>query len=230
MVELVKKNKRGIDDVWNPTQQELSIGINNIPDTEIRSCCALIYLTGNRVSEIVGIPQTEKDRKLGREGYWKIPPVRKSAFTYSERNIGLVKLNTFTLKRSFKRRHEYVFDTNDPHEASFWKLVKDRLDEIKDPDDFPWNVSRYRVWKALEASTAKPEMNKSLSLAKATIKASGMTPHKLRSLRATRDAVEYNLDALALKAKFNWGSAKMPFKYASMNVRDIEDKIARKGQ
>lgn len=223
-------NKRGIDDVWTPTQNELYQGIANISDPEIRSCCALIYLTGNRVSEIVGIPQKEGDRKLGRMAYWKIPPVRKNAFTYSERNPGLVKLSTFTLKRSFKRRHDYVFDTTDPHEASFWKLVKARLDEIKDDDDFPWNVSRYRVWMALVKATSKPEMNLTLPLDKRTIKASGITPHKLRSLRATRDAVEYNLDALALKTKFNWGSAKMPFKYASMNTRDIEDKLARKGQ
>lgn len=221
---LPKKNKRGIDHVWDPTPAELYAGINSMAEP-MRSCCALIYLTGNRVSEVVGVPERESERKdLGPLAKWKIKPVTKSAFTYSQDNP-IVKLTTFTLKRKVLKRHEYLFRIDNDHERLFWSLVEARLAEISEPGSYVWNVSRYRVWKALERVTSKPETKAALPLKKQGIQATGLTPHKLRSLRATRDAVEYALDALTLKEKFNWGSSDMPFKYAKLNTRDLEKRL-----
>jgi len=221
------KEKRGIEHVWDPTPAELYEGINNISEP-IRSCCALIYLTGNRVSEVVGVPTTEKDRKdKGPLASWKIKPVTKAAFTYSKDNP-IVKLTAFTLKRKALKRHEYLFRIDDPHEKQYWSLVEARLAEINDPSEYVWNISRFKVWKALERVTTKPEMKANLPIAKQSIIATGLTPHKLRSLRATRDAIEYGLDALSLKEKFNWGSSDMPFKYAKLNTRDLEKKLMGK--
>jgi hypothetical protein len=213
----LSKNKRGIDDVPDGTEEELYQGILGMQEP-FRSCCALIYLTGNRVSEIVGIPEEEKVRQHG--GLWKLRPVTPNSFTRSQDNP-IIKLTTRTLKRKKVNEHAYIFRIDNEYEQRYWRLVEAHMANFAN-HEYPWNISRFRVWKALEKATAREDRK---STNKPTVKATGLTPHKLRSLRATRDAVQYKMGALELKEKFNWGSSEMPFKYAKMNTLELENKL-----
>ena len=213
----LSKDKRGIDQVPNPTEEELYNKIASMNEP-YRSCCALIYLTGNRVSEIVGIPEEESVRKNG--GLWKHRPVTKESFTFSK-DFPIVKLTTVTLKRKKKNDHAYIFRIDEEHDKRYWAFVEAHLANFS-PGEYPWNVSRSNVWKALEKATAREDRKHP---DKPKVKATGITPHKLRSLRAKRDAVHYGMGALELKEKFNWGSSEMPFKYAKMNTKDLERKL-----
>jgi hypothetical protein len=216
----LSRNKRGIDDVQDGTEEELYQGILGMQEP-FRSCCALIYLTGNRVSEIVGIPEEEKVRQYG--GLWKLRPVTPSSFTRSKENP-IVKLTTRTLKRKKPKDHAYIFRIDNEYEKRYWSIVEAHMKDFAH-DAYPWNVSRFRVWKALEKATSREDRK---SPNKPTVKATGLTPHKLRSLRASRDAVTYRMGALELKEKFNWGSSEMPFKYARMNTLELENRLMGK--
>lgn len=222
MLDPEKKDKRGIQDIEDPPEEALYQRILGMNEPE-RSLAALIYLSGNRVSEIVGIPHYESERKADMFSMWKLEPVRKEDFSYRD-DQPIVRVHARTLKRRSKAKHQYVFRIDTYEEARYWNIVKTRLDQLQ-PQEYAWNVSRYKLWKALEKATKGLG---GLHESKPRVKATGITPHKLRSLRATRDAVYFEMDALSLKDKFNWENPKMAFQYAKLNSKNIEDRLMRK--
>jgi hypothetical protein len=52
-------------------------------------------------------------------------------------------------------------------------------------------------------------------------------PHKLRDLRATKDATVYGLDAKDLQEKFNWARPEMAMYYGRKNKTDIIAKMRK---
>jgi integrase len=198
------KNKRAIGDIDDPTKEELYAGISKIKEP-YRSYIALLYLTGNRVSEVLGTPKNEKERNNKED--FTIEPLKVYHIEVTPEE-NMIRITARTLKRKGRPQHTYVCRIDTPEEKRYYEFIKEHL-STKQPEDYAWNFSRYKAWRTCN-------------------KATGLPPHKLRGLRATRDAVEFELDAIDLKNKYNWSSPNMAFHYASKSSHDIERKLLRK--
>lgn len=198
------RKKRKIEDINDPPKEELYNNIINIKEP-YRSYIAFLYLTGNRVSEVLGIPHKEKERNTSKD--FIVEPIRKYHIEINSSQT-IMRVWARTLKRKERPQHYYVARIDTEEEKRYFEIIYNHLLNIK-PEEYPWNFSRYKAWRYCNLATKIP-------------------PHKLRGLRATRDAVEFELDAIDLKQKFNWSSPNMAFHYASKSSHDIENKLLRK--
>lgn len=200
----VKGKKRSIESIDDPMKDELYVKIFKMAEP-VRSLAAFLYLTGNRVSEVIGIPAADNpDRDLES---WVNRPLRKYDVEVTP-NWTMMRVKARTLKRKGRPTHTYVCRVDLEEEKRYFRLVYYYLISKQD-EEYLWNFSRYRAWKEINRAT-------------------GLPPHKLRGLRATRDAVVFELDAIDLKNKFNWSNPAMAFHYASKSSHNIEEKLLRK--
>lgn len=197
------RKKRSIEEIDDPPLDELYSRLMPIKEP-YRSYLAFLYLTGNRVSEVLGIPRGKQRR---HQDDFIIEPLKRYHIQLSE-DGRFLRVWARTFKREGRPQHYYVCRIDTPEEKRYFELVKEHLEGIP-PGAYVWNFSRYKAWRYCNQATNLP-------------------PHKLRGLRATRDAVEFNLDAIDLKQKFNWSSPEMAFKYASKSPHNIEEKLGRK--
>ena len=117
-----------------------------------------------------------------------------------------------TLKREGRPFRMAYVDLNGEGEKVFADIIIEFINTLS-PLQPIWTHSRKTQWYYCDKHLKIP-------------------PHKLRGMRATKDAVTYDLDAIDLKRKFNWKSDKMAMLYAAKNPSDIMGKIkkARKNE
>lgn len=204
---LSKKRKRSIGDIDDPTKDELYYNVMKLREP-VRSLAAFLYLTGNRVSEVIGKPILPVNADRDQEA-WEYRPLRKYDVEVTP-DWTMMRVKARTLKRKGRPMHTYVCRVDMPEEKRYFRIVYYYL-AGKDDNEYLWNFSRYKAWKEINHAT-------------------GLPPHKLRGLRATRDAVVFELDAIELKSKYNWANPNMAFHYASMSSHNIEEKLKRKQQ
>lgn len=126
---------------------------------------------------------------------------------FEEREDFLYVNNIPVLKT--KDRHlvtKYV-NNEDLIDKEFIKILKDYL-ETRKPEEPLWTFSRSAFWLHLN-------------------KATGLFPHKLRGLRATKDVVDFNMNIVELKQKHGWSQDKTPLEYLKLSQSDIIAKIRR---
>lgn len=198
-----------------------------------RAFLAAVWLFGNRVSELLGIPPREvvgsypskRKKAKGDQWYffevkkyryiasdiediskWEVPPVTRIKARIEPESNSVI-LSTQTLKRSGRPYHDYRAILDLPEDKKAWDILQDYLSKKSGLEPL-WSFRRTTGWYYC---------NKYL----------GVPPHKLRGLRATRDAVTYGLDAIDLKNKYNWSDPSMAFFYAAKNPRDMLAKMRR---
>lgn len=223
----MRRPKKPIEEIPTPTEEELLFKIKQMPEEHASYACFL-YLFGPRVSEAIG---GQKKQKTGTYTYthpktgrvWEQPiykeltgkdntlyePLKRWHFRVDEDGWITVS-NIPTLKRReeiYKNmRVSYVY-ANGINEKPFADILVSYM-EKKSPEQTMWDFKRKTAWKQIK-------------------KHLGIPPHKLRGMRATKDSVVYDLDATALKRKYNWATDGMAMHYAAKNQKDIMGKIQR---
>jgi len=231
-----KRTKKSINDARaypDLSAEEILLRIKAAPNNRGQQAfLACLWLFGNRVSELLGIPPREtvgyyeykrvskkkknatvkilKYRYLNDEvdniDKWEVVPVtRVKAQVDPETNSVFLKAQT--LKREGRPYHDYRAILDLPEEREAWGILTEYL-ATKSGLEPLWSFRRSTGWSYCD-------------------KYLGVPPHKLRGLRATRDAVKYGLDAIDLKAKYNWSDPGMAFHYASKNPRNLVDKMRK---
>jgi len=199
----------------DPGESELYSRMKTIPSEEHRAYLAFTYLIGNRVSE--GVPGKSKyhdSKTKGKtEHIREYSGIRKKDITFDER--GWMEVSHIpTLKRkvrdSTKFYREGIVFTLGKGEEPFINIVRDYMNTKQD-EEILWTCGRKTYWQISHDYLKIP-------------------PKKLRGLRATKDAKTYNLGALELKEKYNWGSTDMPFHYAKFNKQGMKDKMEKAGK
>lgn len=229
-----KRKKKPIEEIEDPSFEEMHTKILRCPQP-IRAYLCLVWLTGNRVSEILGIParkitgeytyirptrknpyrivKVKKYKRMTEEEImeagieaWEVRPVRKWDIEISP-DKPIIRVNTRTLKQQGRPRHKYIARIDRPEEAEMWKIATEYISS-RDPEEPLFPYTRQYAWLLCDRYL-------------------GIPPHKLRGLRATRDAVEYHLDSIDLKEKYNWSSPAMPLHYAKKDTRKLEEKLLK---
>lgn len=196
------RTKRPIERIPSLPEAELLERIKGIPEP-YRSYAVFTYLFGNRVSEPLGKKVSTVNKRGVVEDSWEYKPIFKTNFEVKDGF--LIVHNVTTLKRKGKPVREAYVDITGTGEKEFVDLLMDWVNN-KEPLEPLWTHSRKTQWKYVD-------------------KHLGIPPHKLRGMRATKDAVEYHLDAIDLKRKFNWATEKMAMHYAAKDPRDIMKKM-----
>lgn len=221
-----QKNKRAVLNTPSPNEETLLRQIQTMNEP-YKSYAAFLYLFGSRVSEAIGAPP-KKERigtktiytKVGEEyKYINYPvygskeilpqttPIRKRDLAIDNEGILYVE-NIPVLKQPGRPLDTKYVDSIADNEQPFINILYDYL-ETKEPDDILWEFTRYRFYKEL-------------------VKHTDIYPHKLRSLRATKDTVNYNLDIPDLQKKYGWTDIRTPLKYVKLAKTDVIAKIKNK--
>lgn len=229
-----KRKKKPIELIDEPSFDEIYTRIMRCP-SHVRAYLSLLWLTGNRVSEILGIRTRKivgeytyfrptkknpnrivtvnKYRKLTPEELekeaqeeWEVKPVRRWDIEISKERP-IIRINARTLKQKGRPKHKYLARIDREEEAKMWAIVVEYI-ESRNPEEPLFDFTRQYAWLLCDRYI-------------------GIPPHKLRGIRATRDAVEFHLDSIDLKDKFNWASPAMPLHYAKKDTRKLEDKMLK---
>jgi len=225
------------------------IGMKNKTDRQkaIRAYAAFVYLFGNRVSEPLGIEKTEvvgyyEYERMNAKGVtkkilvpktvrvstdrkkreWLVEPMlaaslelfkgSKEVFTIDEAETMWVRsLPTFKTRKRPRRDMWVLVQTEKTLCQIVWTWARHKLSEGDDSVLFP--LSRKSAYKAFR-----------------TYLGFNAFPHKLRDLRATKDAVVYGLDAKDLQEKYNWSRPDMAMYYGRKSQTDIIDKMLRRSK
>jgi hypothetical protein len=199
--EQTRKHRKVIS-TPSPPEGKLLFQIEMYMKEPYKSYACFLYLYGTRVSEGIGI---RRKKGVGPEKY-VTEPIRKWDFAEQD---GILYIKNI---RIFKRKDRPYIDkyvlSLDPTEEPFIKILKDYI-RSKQPEEVMWKFHRSTFWKKLN-------------------KATGLFPHKLRGMRATKDVNRYDLNIIELKKKHGWTQDSMPMKYVELADSDVIKKLQRK--
>lgn len=222
--------KRKVDEVIDLPESVLLKRIQDMPEP-YRSYACFCYLFGNRVSEGLGIPKRDKIghyeyERVGRkkkvytiqvpkfietpEKGYELNPIEKRQIEYDKKNNVLWVLSIKTLKKADRppRNVEVIIDGYG--EAPFIETLMRYIENKKDKE-FLWTFNRKQAYYMF-------------------MKYLDVMPHKLRSMRATKDVKIYAADAKDLMDKYKWSNANVALHYIQKNPQDRIDKARRKTQ
>jgi integrase len=230
------KVKRSVHDIPSLPEEELIRRIQTMEEP-YKSYAAFCYLFGNRVSEALGVRNSEfyanyvyyRDVKrrdaegkqyIDRRPYyhaiyketegWKIPPLEPWRIKFHKDGIIEVTDMLVLKTRKLTRKNKYVYAYG-PGETQLAEILRQYVQDYLSPESTVlWGFRRQQAYRKFSEHL-------------------GIPPHKLREMRATKDAVVYGLDAIELKEKHAWVDARMPLYYASKAQKDIVGKL-KQGQ
>lgn len=163
-----KKRKVSNEEIWN--RKQLIKVINNYRNNkEILSTYDLrnmalvsaLFLTGARISEILGIPREGRSeiKEVYEEKHWLSKPLTKGDIELTEKLIRFNNLNV--LKKKLKRRLSFKgfeVKTNKyrdvalptEYETFFVELLLDYIKKLPDNEDYIiFNIGRERAWQII---------------------------------------------------------------------------------
>lgn len=195
--------RRSVNEIRMPNDEALYYSLSRIKHPGVRAYISFIFLTGARAEEVLGQRRTIKERQ-GMERY-SIEPLKKSDVEIKEGYMWVNNVPTF--KRRDRPLRSIPVRIDLPQETKYYLLFKEHFDELK-PDAYLFRFSRqFALRKLREVFDGHI--------------------HFLRSARATRLAVDYDLDAISLQKYFNWSQLSPAAIYAQKNLKDIVAKMNR---
>lgn len=225
--------RRSIQHVPNVAEDGLITNILRINSEQMRAYACFVYLFGNRVSEAIGLPKQretgefyvyERTNKKGTktikipkvvpvEGEWEVPPIPVWSIEYDPKAAILWCRGVPTFKTGSRPLRDVWVMTDGPHEKpladALWAYATARREQVG--IDAPlFEMTRQAVYSAFR-----------------TYLGVNAFPHKLRDLRATKDATTYGLDAKDLQEKYRWARPDMAMYYGRKNQSDIIGKMRR---
>ena len=187
-----------------PNDEALYHSLSQIKNPSARAYLVFIFLTGARAKEILGIKKPIKERKGAKlEDRYLVEPLKKSDIEFSDTWMFVNNVPTF--KRPGRPMRFFPVKFMNEKEHKYFLLFKEHYDAVK-PDQYLWTFSRQYAYRMLK------EVN-------------NFHIHFLRSVRATRLAVDYDLDAIALQKYFNWAELAPAAVYAQKNLKDVMKKM-----
>lgn len=222
------RKKRKVDQAPEIPEPLLLERINNTPEP-YKSYACFCYLFGNRVSEGIGIPNREivgfyeyprkgkggkiytvkvpKYIEYGNSGY-ELEPIRAWQLEYDEKEEVLWAKSIPTLKKKDRDLRNVEVIYNGVGEKPFIKILLEYRN-TKNKEDYLWTFNRRQAYNNF-------------------MKYIGTMPHKLRSMRATKEVKIYQYDTRDLMDKFKWSNANVALHYVQKNPRERIEKAKRK--
>lgn len=203
--------KRKSDEVQILTRPELLLRINSMPNLRNKALACFIYLTGCRISEVLGTMKTYtkyegsgKDKvKLGIEKVTLLGMTKENIEINLVHNIIWVH-NVPCLKRREKiPRRTIPIIIN--QEAGFVEPFLEYYNTLQ-PGQKLFDISRVHAWRI---------MYKNL----------GLYNHFLIHERCTHLTVQKNFTALDLMKFRGWSSTLLASTYAHLNSQDLAEKM-----
>jgi hypothetical protein len=225
--------KRSIRDVPNIGDVTLVESIMRMKSKKMKAYAAFIYLFGNRVSEGIGLPLTTDtgeyyeyyrttkkgtkkvriNKKILVPNKWLVEPLKAWAVEYDQEQGLLWVKGIKTFKRGGRPNRDVWVLESGQNEKPLINIVWKHTLAVRKKygDNAPlFDITRQGAYMAFR---------KELGV--------NAFPHKLRDLRATKDATTYGLDAKDLQEKFYWANAEMAMYYGRKNKTDIIAKMRR---
>lgn len=232
MPRTTKPDKRSVHDIASPSEEQLLAGMNAMPE-RYGSYAAFCYLFGNRVSEGLGIRNSEhvadyryyKERKYRDlngviqtekkpyyipklkylEGY-SHEPLAPWRIQFPDDSTIIVEIRVY--KRSGRPLWTKIVDPMGPGEMPF-AIILARYVSKHRQEYYLWDYSRQSAYRQFMKHLKIP-------------------PHKLREMRATKQAVTYGMSARDLQEMNGWVDPKMPLYYEGKSKQDIRLKLLSK--
>jgi len=237
--------RRSIHEVPNLPEATLTERIMGIRNKRMKAYACFVYLFGNRVSEGIGLPMT-----VNTGGHYTYYKTLKKRDKKGNAIIKTIKIPKNEIVRDEKGEIKYEVQ---PLEA--WKVSFNEEDRILTCDsvstfktagrplrqvwvlvdgpgekvlvEFLWDfVKKIRLSEGENAVLFPLKRQSVYRCFRHYIGINGF-PHKLRDLRATKDATTYGLDAKDLQEKFNWSRPDMAMYYGRKNKTDIIAKMKK---
>lgn len=209
----MKQNKRRVaDDIKDVTRQSLLYKIRQMSSLRNRALASFIYLTGCRISEIVGkekgIPIYEtnaitgKNEKIGDKKI-KILPLTKESIEFMTENIILVQ-NVASLKWRDKvpRRNIPMKVSSD---GEFISIFMNYYMDLK-PGEPLFKMTRQRAWQIINDEL-------------------GLFTHYLIHQRCTDLVTRKNISDLYLKKLRGWKDTRPAEVYTHLQWEDLAEKL-----
>lgn len=185
----------------NLTPDEVKRTIMGIDHQAARALCATLYITGARITELVGRRATG-----GKDG--GVPPLRKKQIVPEQWIIDhkpvevIVFRNLFIQKQQVNKKHYHdipvpILD----HSRWAFQILDDWIDPLKS-DDRLFRCNRQRAWGWVNNAT-------------------GWFPHYFRNLRATHDMGYFGFNIRELMLKMGWSRADTALRYVKATPQDL---------
>lgn len=182
-----------------PSRKELINKIHIVPNLMYRAFISLLYLTGSRISEIVG-----------NKGHRDILPLRKYQFEFKENSYlqeVLLVNNIPILKRRKKVTKNVPIIVDKEPELS--KHITDYLNTLEE-NDILFPFTREHGWKIITKHLDKEYF-----------------PHFLRHTRVTRLVVDENLNDIEITRLIGWKNRNQLLNYDHLRWTDLADKLGQ---
>jgi len=224
-----KPDKRSVHNIESPTEEALLNGMKAMPE-KYGSYAAFCYLFGNRVSEGLGIRNSEhvadyryyKERKYrdldGKIQYEKKPyyipklkylegyeyePLAPWRIQFPDDNTILCEIRVY--KRAGRPLWTKIVDSLGPGEMPFALILAQYVAKSQE-NLYLWDYSRQTAYRQFMKHLKVP-------------------PHKLREMRATKQATTYGMSARDLQELNGWVDPKMPLYYEGKSKQDLREKM-----
>jgi len=197
-----KKRKRGGNDEPTINKNQLLTKLEGL-NPQHKAFISCIYLTGCRISELLGNKNPNKPTK----------PILRNQIeleNYNDKEV-LMFYNIPTLKRKKAKGKPIIVYRNIPilvkDEKPFVKLLLAHINELR-LDQPLFSFSRVTAWRIV-------------------YKKMGLFPHYFRHLRNTHWVQNYGLSPMDLRIVNGWKDSRPADIYTHLNWRNVVDKMVR---
>ena len=201
---LPRAKKRRVKDMQIITREEVTHIIKNIKEPKARALAAVLYLSGARITEIVG--EKEYDEGVRSLIAYAIPPLIKKEVTYAEHNgVSFIVLRNVQV---LKQRSKVLRSVPIPigKEKELVVLLEEYVKGVVGLDTPLFGFGRNMAHRIIKKHT-------------------GFFPHYFRHLRASHLVTDYDFKEGQLKEFFKTKDPKWADWYVHLSITDVMNKM-----